>query len=295
MDDTIAGGRATPRLHRGAARGRLGLRSLWVEAVESAPAIATPGQLLDWLDIHVRSILRYSMVAAATGSLAPRSIRADRLVVRGLPLRHLEGLRDGSGSIALPCGAAPANCGLQTISAADLAPLAASHLKTVVVLTRGASQRAGASYFLFAGLPAPPDARQHYLMSLLAPHMHYALERVLDTMAADESTATTTTRLTRRETELLTWLVAGSTTAEIASASFRSAHTVSNQIRAILRKLRAANRTEAIALALGLGLVAPQGRAPHTRLVAAQLRADYLRNALPVPAAGSKNSQCYGR
>jgi DNA-binding CsgD family transcriptional regulator len=120
-----------------------------------------------------------------------------------------------------------------------------------------------------------PGERQAYLAEVLAPHMRTLLARCLAHDPDPPARAHADSTLTRRELELLQWLVAGRTTADIARSTFRSTHTVSNQVRAILRKLRASNRTEAIAVALGLGLVAPVERQGVTRVMAAQVPLAY--------------------
>lgn len=61
--------------------------------------------------------------------------------------------------------------------------------------------------------------------------------------------------LTSRETQVLQALAAGRDNQQVAAALGISAHTVANHVRAILRKLGAANRLEAVSLALRRGLL----------------------------------------
>jgi len=259
------------------------LREIWVAAAEAALDLATPGEFMDWLHEFVRPVLRYETVVCGTGMFAPHTVMTDRLLVRGFPKAILEALRDSGGVIALPRGAKQRDRILRTLDLTRVedglrskrGPGAPSVLGRLAVFDRaGASCRFG-SYFLFGRLRESPSARQHYLAAILGPIMHDALTRALDGEPSLRPALAAGVRLTRRETELLNWLVAGQTTGQIALASHRSAHTVANQIRAILRKLEARNRTEAIALALGLGLVQPQERPARTRLVAAQVLAIY--------------------
>jgi DNA-binding NarL/FixJ family response regulator len=60
--------------------------------------------------------------------------------------------------------------------------------------------------------------------------------------------------LSEREYEILVELAKGSTTAEIGDTLFISENTVKTHIRHILQKLGAANRTQAVARAIELGL-----------------------------------------
>jgi DNA-binding NarL/FixJ family response regulator len=61
--------------------------------------------------------------------------------------------------------------------------------------------------------------------------------------------------LTARELEVLSYMTRGLANKQIAAALFITEHTVKFHIRAILGKLGAANRTEAVTLALSKGLV----------------------------------------
>jgi DNA-binding CsgD family transcriptional regulator len=113
-----------------------------------------------------------------------------------------------------------------------------------------------------------------YGMQLLAPHMHEALLSALrvERGGVEERAPF---HLSRTEMQLLSGLVAGLTTDQIAQTSFRSRHTIANQIRSIIRKLNAKNRTEAISKALGSGLIDAVERSPRTRIIAAQPVAAY--------------------
>lgn len=249
----------------------LALRGSWVEATEAALPLSDPHQFMRWMERHLRPVLGYERVICATGYFTPQSVAADRLLVRDFPEHFLESRRDAAGVIVLPRGRAEGNGCLRMLEAPPHEP----HEAIVVALDVADSASRYGSYFLFGRLRAPPDARQKYLCELLAPHMRAALARSLAHEPALHPRFNAQVPLTRRELELLHWLVAGRTTAEIARFTYRSAHTVSNQVRAILRKLGAGNRTEAIAVALGLGLVPPIERQPQTRVMAAQPRATY--------------------
>lgn len=248
------------------------LRAHWVSALEEALVLDDPHQFMRWMERHVRPVLGYEMAICATGWFEPQHVAADRLLVRGFPQRYLDSLRDASGVISLPRARARTRSSLRALEAGPLS----ADLGVLLALDEADSASRHGSYFLFGRVRALPDARQHYLGEMMAPHMRAALARSLAAEPELHPRFTAQVALTRREHELLHWLVAGRTTGEIARSSFRSTHTVNNQVRAILRKLGASNRTEAIALALGLGLVPPLERQPQTRVMAAQQRAVYL-------------------
>jgi len=61
--------------------------------------------------------------------------------------------------------------------------------------------------------------------------------------------------LTSREVQVLTLLVQGHTTAELARRLHISAKTIDHHVSSILEKLEVRSRTEAVAAAFGLGII----------------------------------------
>jgi two-component system response regulator DegU len=66
--------------------------------------------------------------------------------------------------------------------------------------------------------------------------------------------------LTKRETQILTYVAEGNTNKEIAHILSISEQTIKNHVSAILRKLNANDRAHAVALALHGGWIAPEER-----------------------------------
>jgi DNA-binding CsgD family transcriptional regulator len=253
--------------------------------------VRNQAEFLTWMEVHVKPIMRYRMLACGTGYLMRGKIAAAQLWVRGFPESYIEAFRQASGVICLPRFPAEKT---NRLSVVDFAALknpsidwqAISEQFHVGIL---ASHDAGeilpgpTSYFLFGHLEHPPGPDQHYLMELLSPHMHSAMARALSHAQRPERIPLLAT-LSRRESELLQWLIAGRNTGEIARHTHRSAHTINNQIRGILRKLRANNRTEAIAVAMSMGLIQPTEPVGRTSLTIAQQRSIYHVAALKNPS-----------
>lgn len=268
-----------------AAARREALRPLWVSALEEALTIEEAADLLSWLARHLRPVLGYGLVICGTGVFTPGAIGSDRLLVRGIARSGLDRLRDPYGVIQLPRGRPHPGRTLRTI---DCAPeripesawahtAIALELGSVAVLDQPGLNARWGSYCLFGRLPRRPDSEGDYLAALLAPTFHHVLARVVERDPRLGTVDAVRFGLSRREIDVLHWLVAGRTTQEIAAATQRSTHTIANQVRAILRKLGAANRTEAIALAVGHGLIPASQRPGATRLIAAQTRSPYRR------------------
>jgi DNA-binding NarL/FixJ family response regulator len=64
--------------------------------------------------------------------------------------------------------------------------------------------------------------------------------------------------LTKRETQILTYIAEGNSNKEIARILSISEQTIKNHVSAILRKLNANDRAHAVALALRSGWISPE-------------------------------------
>ena len=70
--------------------------------------------------------------------------------------------------------------------------------------------------------------------------------------------------LTKRETQILTYVAEGNTNKEIAHILSISEQTIKNHVSAILRKLNANDRAHAVALALHSGWISPEAKPGRT-------------------------------
>jgi transcriptional regulator EpsA len=114
-----------------------------------------------------------------------------------------------------------------------------------------------ASFFLFAGLRTQPEARHGYLIELLMPYLHLALQRMR--MLEDQRhtlPVAPTVLLSRREIQVLHWVKNGKTNAETGQILGISAPTVKNHLQKIMRKLNVTNRAQAVGKAATLRLLA---------------------------------------
>ncbi len=90
------------------------------------------------------------------------------------------------------------------------------------------------------------------MIELVALHAYSQLERLSAIPAPPEPE-----QLTEREHELLHWMVAGKSNSVMAQILNLSEYTVRDRANAVCRKLGAANRTIAAAIAISRGLVLP--------------------------------------
>lgn len=120
-----------------------------------------------------------------------------------------------------------------------------------------AALRAGAAGYLLKGAPRDEVFRAirvaHAGGSLLQPTV---AARLLESVRGEgDETPAPAEPLTRREREVLGWLGRGRTNREIARELDISERTVKFHVSAILAKLGAGNRTEAVRLAVEQGLI----------------------------------------
>jgi transcriptional regulator EpsA len=101
-----------------------------------------------------------------------------------------------------------------------------------------------ACLFIFLGMPAPPTPREDYLAELLLPHLFLAFVG----LRFEKLTGASSTRLSRRQMQVLEGVRNGKTNSEIALALGLSPLTVKNHVQQALRKLAVANRAEAAAV-----------------------------------------------
>ncbi|MCU0837191.1 MAG: LuxR family transcriptional regulator [Rhodospirillales bacterium] len=101
--------------------------------------------------------------------------------------------------------------------------------------------------------PARDGPRDLNGIQLAAIQFHLAYARVSEQHGAKVEPI----RLTDRERECLTWTARGKSAWAISMILGVSEHTVNFHLKSVMRKLKAGNRIQAVALAVRLGLVTP--------------------------------------
>jgi len=164
-----------------------------------------------------------------------------------------EWLRHGRRPLLLSCQGGEQMSRRQLI--ADLARCGYEH-----VLAHGVREvpGEGGSFFVFAGLDHLPGARDAWLVELLLPHLHLALQRMRlhEAGNGNATEVAPATMLSRREIQVLYWVRQGKTNHDIAQILGISAPTVKNHLQKLMRKLNVANRAQAVAKSATLRLVA---------------------------------------
>ncbi|MDB5818445.1 MAG: epsA [Rhizobacter sp.] len=129
------------------------------------------------------------------------------------------------------------------------------------ILVHGTKTSGGqpSSYFTLLAPYEPDSSTQLLKARMVAPYLHQAQVAVSWHRTLERSNVATTA-LSPKELEVLRWMVAGKTNAEIAAIAHRSKATIKNQVSSLIAKLNVTNRSQAVGVAHELGLVQRRSR-----------------------------------
>jgi transcriptional regulator EpsA len=105
----------------------------------------------------------------------------------------------------------------------------------------------GGSAFVLLELPAVAATRESWLLQLLLPYLHLALQRI----ASAAQRPAVAPAVSPRQAEILQWLREGKSNEEIGRLLGISALTVKNHLQRLYRQLGVSNRTHAVARSTG--------------------------------------------
>lgn len=207
---------------------------------------------------HVRAVLPHRSLLAAVGSLEIAHLHIRRFVSVDHPAVHVESLAQNMRLEDRPVVSHWLQTGTplviqlpddtERVSAFEASEIERFELGRLGVCGLVDIEARAGSYLSFAGLSERADkSLQLRVLRLLEAPLSQALVRCvrLATPKADSSFG-----LSDTECELLGWLVAGRTNAEIAALRGRSAATIRNQLHSAYRKLGVGSRVEALRLIL---------------------------------------------
>ena len=250
-----------------------------VRVIEAAPAIKRRYQFFVWMQNHLHVLLPHVLAVCGTWQRQRREMVFEVFNSVPLPGATLEALTDSAAPLMGPLARAwVANQGraLTISTQADANPalrevraeLAAAGLGHFALHGVSRPQRPNEveSLFLLAGTAVAVPATLVHHFDLLLPHLHATYLRVQDTerslattkpVAPPPPADSTLAQITEREKEILRWVREGKSNQQIGEVLGISALTVKNHVQKILRKLGAANRAQAVALAMTAQLLSP--------------------------------------
>ncbi len=235
--------------------------------IDSSLRVSNEEQFFSWSQSALQYLLSHEILICAIRSNSDAALRYYRFSsTRYFGIEHFNRVCDPSnGLLALmmsvtrrtgtPCVLSPG----VTIGGCDPAwlPLLEScELRNVAAYGLSGSDGVYKSYFVFARIADVLNARIVYLLEVLIPIVDATLSRVL---AYQEKTAEKALPvlklLSKREIEILHFLMAGKTNQIIAAEMFISPLTVKNHVQNIMKKLQVKSRGHAVTKGLKFGLI----------------------------------------
>lgn len=205
---------------------------------------------------HVQPLIPHQQSVAVLAILSPGRMSIDRLVVTEDPIAHRQAGRTDLSLRERPILS-------RWLSTREPVIIDDSHAPDVLPLPMNAGQidlvtgrramhgqidisNRMATHFCLAGVSMTMTAETiRFRLRLITPHLHAAFMSLPRLQPTLRSTAT----LTALQHDLLAWLTAGRTNAEIATLRSRSPATVRNQLHTLYRKIGVSSRAEAVAFA----------------------------------------------
>ena len=240
-------------------------QSRLLESIQALLAVKRAEEFRAWTIGPLQHLLPHGMMICGLAEILPKNILIQKVIAHDWPLGYFDALKKPEGGFYSPIMSrwnrshAPQlyepevdrgighKLWLDTFHDFRLRNIAA----------HGVHDVAGSvtSYFNFSSVPHRLSSRTAGLLEILTPHMHLALTRALADVQPFEAGGPPAICLTERERDVLHWMVEGKTNWEIAQISGRSEHTIKHQVERVLMKLESTNRAQAVAKALGLGIV----------------------------------------
>lgn len=211
-----------------------------LHAIDGAHGIATQGELFLWSQGALQALLPHGVLLCIQLDDHGRA-------------RTVEGLHStvlAPSERALLCDAAqgPASAWLRQWLQGGCQPLPLQAGAMGHGLVHGSGLLAsGGSAFVLLGLPAAAGFREAWLLQLLLPYLHLALQRIASAAQAPHAAPA----VSPRQAEILQWLRAGKSNEEIGRLLGISPLTVKNHLQRLYRQLGVSNRTHAVARSTG--------------------------------------------
>ena len=242
---------------------------LFVKLAGEATEVDSSEDFKVWTQTSVRKLFPHEMLIAGVAQRNGARVEVDRLLTAGFPLAFINAVTARCSAFACPTLDAWFNQGRpQLFEPARTRDSATSResatefnkfdLKNVAA--HGVADLSGryATYFSFSQIPESLNLRHAKFLELLVPQLHHAFVRATNQSFSYLQHATDLADgfgLTTREQRVLYWLWLGKTNTEIGHATRRAHDTVKHQVSHILAKLNVRTRSEAVALAVRIGML----------------------------------------
>nr|WP_295775621.1 LuxR family transcriptional regulator [Rhodoferax sp.] len=232
-------------------------RPALVAAVEALGEVSSPNDFVAWTQGEFNRAFPHGAFMACIGKVFDNGVKPMTMVSFNCPDTYLRSARQAEGIYStfrmqqwMQSGEPQLFDLLRDAAALDegcLKDFQASGLQNIAAHGLYDVTREHLSFFSFHQLPHPPRAEQEKSLKMIVPAMHAALLRCLPGhFSTAQPLADTPPPLTARETEVLSWIRQGKTNGEIAAILGISPHTVKNQVKSVMVKLRVNTRGQAV-------------------------------------------------
>lgn len=276
--------------------------------IEAAAQVRRRYQYFLWTQADMQRLLPHKLAVCGVYERSRRDLVFEALHSVPVPAEALDLLRDPRHLVLHRLVTAwidgrqePLLVDLRDWGSAELvSPLLQAGLAQLLVhgVSRPARPAELETFFIFASPHAAHDEDAAGALGMLAPYLHATYLRV-QAMESDIGAAPLSsvllprggrvggdgnTSITEREREILRWVREGFSNQQIATVLGISALTVKNHVQKVLRKLGAANRTQAVTKAMALNLLsADSGRLPMPTAAPGP-------SSAPAPTSGSASA-----
>ncbi|WP_426342022.1 LuxR C-terminal-related transcriptional regulator [Pseudoduganella sp. S-14] len=203
-----------------------------LHAIDGAHGIATLGALFLWSQGALQALLPHGVLLCMQLDEQGRARQVDCL--------HSTMLAPDERALLCEARQGPVPAWLQRWQQAGGRPLALQAGAMGHGLLHGSGPLAsGGSAVALLGLPATAGLRECWLLQLLLPYLHLALQRIASAAQAPA--------LSPRQAEIVQWLREGKNNQEIGRLLGISPLTVKNHLQRLYRQLGVSNRAHAVA------------------------------------------------
>ncbi len=239
-------------------------RLVLANSIDELGVIATEEELHTWVDGTIQQIFPHGCMACGiTNNIHADAWVPTHVLLHRYPVEHLQAIRQAHGGLRSdmqqrwratrvpvlvdPEDSSPRWWGESWLALANNFGLYSAASHGFIDLPGKA-----ASYFSFCNIPERLGDKHVYLLNRLVPTLHVALIRVLRVGQAASPSAIS---LSGRQREILFWAHRGKTDPEIARFIGCSVSNVKYHLKEIFTKLKATNRTQAVAKSLAFGII----------------------------------------
>lgn len=247
-------------------------RAVFFDVIEPTMHINSQEQFCQWAETHLQRIFPHGMMACGIGHIDKCGLRVQRVIGCNFPPEYFQTLQCPDGQITIPIMEKWIIEQNPILFEPDEASIGGDNQSEwlnnflrfgMVNLAAHGQCDVGsqiASYFNFFRIPERLTSRHAYLLTLLMPHLHVTLARVVSNLPQERKRVAQPTLLTTREREILEWLGSGKTNWEIARIFGISEATVKNHVHHILTRLHVGTRAQAVAKATEFNLIRSKER-----------------------------------